>query len=387
MGEDGNLFFSNNSASHVLSSAWTGKNYEHHFWQNIARDQAYLNQLWRYSRDVFAQVFYASPCGMFISHLGSGSFVEVNDAFCTLTGFSREMLLSRGMPLFRMWKDKLERETLLREIIDRGSMNNREISFFDCAGIKHSALLSTSLLHLKEQICLLSVMNDISDHKEAAGDANRLADMHLLSELAVSLAHEVRSPMTTVRGFLQIMSENQQYKLDGEDIELMISEIDKANSIISEVLALAREKELDLQNHDFNLLLNSLAPILTDCALRQQKKLLFDSNDKLVILMDYSEIKQLIVKLVQNALEAMIPGQTLLLASFVREGEILFCGEGLGGPEKINGVPSEARAPQPLGNSIGWGNTLCHSIAARHHALLEINNTCQGEIFRLRFRK
>lgn len=385
MEEDRMVFY--NLASCALASEWAEDDYESRFWQNVDRGKVHVNNHWRFSKEMFPKIFYASPCGMFISHIKSGGLIEVNDAFCTTTGFSRELLIGGNMSFCRLWENDIEREVLLRQLVDKGSLINKEISFSDRDGKKHHCLLSTTILHLNDQICLLSIVNDISEHSKALGDEERTAEVHLVAELASSLAHEVRNPMTTVRGFLQMMSEKQPYELDYEDIGLMISEIDKANNIISEILALTREKDLDLQYRDLNLLLESLEPVLRAAAGQQQKHLVIDFMDVAPILMDEKEMGRLVSILVQNALEAMTPGQTLRLSLFRSKAETVFLGEGILVPDETDSFSNSTVEPQPFGNSTGWGNTLCHSIAARHHAILEINNTRQGEIFRLRFRK
>ena len=66
--------------------------------------------------------------------------------------------------------------------------------------------------------------------------------MTLVGEMSASISHEIRNPMTTVRGFLQLLKEKDRYAQDKEYMDLMIDELDRANSIITEFLSLAKNK-------------------------------------------------------------------------------------------------------------------------------------------------
>ena len=76
---------------------------------------------------------------------------------------------------------------------------------------------------------LQGIIRDITPRKDLALDR-----MTMIGNMAATVAHEIRNPMTTVRGYLQIMSEKEQYQTDKKKFELMVEEIDQANSIINE---------------------------------------------------------------------------------------------------------------------------------------------------------
>ena len=73
----------------------------------------------------------------------------------------------------------------------------------------------------------------------------RLDRLNQIGEMAAGIAHEIRNPMTTVRGFLQIFESTDGYLANKQYIELMIGELDRANAIISGFLSLAKNKPID----------------------------------------------------------------------------------------------------------------------------------------------
>lgn len=80
----------------------------------------------------------------------------------------------------------------------------------------------------------------------------RLDRLDLVGEMAASIGHEIRNPMTTVRGYLQIMRENKDYIQAKEHFDLMIEELDSANAIITDFLSLAQNKMVELKLGNLN---------------------------------------------------------------------------------------------------------------------------------------
>ena len=69
---------------------------------------------------------------------------------------------------------------------------------------------------------------------------NRYASMNLVGKMAASIAHEIRNPMTTVRGFLQLLQSNEELQNYNSYFSLMIDELDQADATISDFVSLAR---------------------------------------------------------------------------------------------------------------------------------------------------
>ncbi len=70
-----------------------------------------------------------------------------------------------------------------------------------------------------------------------------------MGQMAAGIAHEIRNPMTTVRGFLQLLKINSDFSKYEEYFDLMINELDRANSIISGFLSLSLYVDEQLPNH------------------------------------------------------------------------------------------------------------------------------------------
>lgn len=84
----------------------------------------------------------------------------------------------------------------------------------------------------------------------------------MLGEMAASISHEIRNPLSVTRGFLQLFSEKPELSSYKGNFDLIIEELDRANQIISEFLSLARNKPVSIYTNDLNDIIQSLFPLL-----------------------------------------------------------------------------------------------------------------------------
>lgn len=112
---------------------------------------------------------------------------------------------------------------------------------------------------------------DISDRKIAQAEITRLDRLNLVGQLAAGIGHEIRNPMTTVRGYLQLLGTKPEYAAQESTFELMISELDRANSIITEFLSVAQPKKTELKLQNLNDIVNHIYPLLEADTFTQKK--------------------------------------------------------------------------------------------------------------------
>lgn len=102
---------------------------------------------------------------------------------------------------------------------------------------------------------------DVTERKKSELEMARLDRLNLVGQMAAGIGHEVRNPLTTVRGFLQMLSEKQDCLKYKSYYKLMIEELDRANSIINEFLSLARNTPSELKKQDLNQIIQDLYPL------------------------------------------------------------------------------------------------------------------------------
>lgn len=237
-----------------------------------------------------------------------------------------------------------------------------------------------------EIVGAIESLKDISEIKHLEQEMARMDRLNLVGEMAASIAHEIRNPMTTVRGMLQLMSEKSGYKDDSEIFYLMIEELDRANTIIAEYLSLARNKMADFQSSNLKSIIEAVHPLIMAKAMFLDKNVVLDLQEVPDLMLDEKEIRQLLLNLVSNGLEAMSPGGTLTIRSCVTPSCIVLAVEDQG-----HGISSEMleRLGQPFlttkEHGTGLGLSVCFSIAARHNAEIDVQTSSQGTCFIVRF--
>jgi signal transduction histidine kinase len=242
---------------------------------------------------------------------------------------------------------------------------------------QHQKQLKQSVLKLKEEIVRRERME-----KEMA----RLDRLNLIGEMAAGIGHEIRNPMTTVRGFLQLMEEKDRYARDKEFLALMISELDRANSIITEFLSLAKNKMMALKEHNLNSIVENLFPLIQADAMVMDKNIIKDLGETPALLLDEKEIRQLILNLVRNGFEAMSPGGRLIIKTFTDGEEVVLAiqdeGKGIE-PDVLEKIGTPFFTTKDTGT--GLGLAVCYSIAARHNAIINVEPAPTGTTFYVRF--
>ena len=78
-------------------------------------------------------------------------------------------------------------------------------------------LYSAERIEIGKETCLLFIVMDITERKKIELEMTRLDRMNMVGQVAASIGHEIRNPMTTVRGFLQVLKNKQDHE---EDIEI-----------------------------------------------------------------------------------------------------------------------------------------------------------------------
>lgn len=232
------------------------------------------------------------------------------------------------------------------------------------------------------------IIRDISARKEMEQNVSRLDRLNTVGQMAANVAHEIRNPMTTVQGYLQFFLQKPDFSGYREQFGLILSELDRANSIIEEYLSLCRNKAHNLKASQLNTILRDLYPLLKADANVSSKDIFYQLGTIPDIRMDEKEIHQLILNLVRNGLEAMEPGKALTLRTYVdSNGNVVLSIQDQG-----KGIPPHIL--ENLGkpflttkeNGTGLGLAVVYRIANDHQAKVSVESGPQGTTFNIIFK-
>jgi len=135
----------------------------------------------RQSEEKFFKAFQTSPHAIVISRLKDGKFVEVNDAFVSLTGFSRAEIAVETAIGLKLWVHEKDREDIVSALREGRPVVGRELLFRKKNGEVLTGMFSSQALQLSQGLCILSSFDDITERKRVEEDLRR--NRRFLSDL------------------------------------------------------------------------------------------------------------------------------------------------------------------------------------------------------------
>lgn len=153
----------------------------------------------------------------------------------------------------------------------------------------------------------------------------------LIGDMARSIAHEVRNPMTTIRGLAQMLAVDNPHHADYYN--MMLEEIDRADNIIKTFLRLSRDIITEFKETDLDCILDKvLASLRREILLRKINLIREDAGKRCKVYVDQAQIEQALINILRNAVEASSSGSTIRVLTGREDNfiYIIFADEGEG---------------------------------------------------------
>lgn len=223
------------------------------------------------------------------------------------------------------------------------------------------------------------IAQDVTELSQLRDELGRMERLSLVGQMAASITHEIRNPMAVIRGFVQLIQERSPQS-QHEYFRIIMEELDRANLIISDFLSLAQNRELKMELASINTTINDLVPLLNaDANLRGQSLEVALCKDLPLMKLNDREMKQMLLNIARNGMEAMEEKGVLRIKTDYRDGEIsiYISDQGAGIPQdKLKHMFEPFFTTKTRGT--GLGLPLCLSIAERHGGRIDVQ-TAEGE--------
>lgn len=318
-----------------------------------------------------------------------GTITDWNRGAECIYGYSQKEIA--GLPVRKLFpSDKqFELDDILLTISQGKSVSHYETTRLRKDGRIIDVYLTVSPIKNNNETIIgaSTIVRDVTRQKKIEKEMTRMSQMNLVGEMAASIGHEVRNPMTTVRGFLQLLSENINSTKYGEYIPLMISELDRANCIITEFLSIGRTKVTEASRHNLNEIINSILPLIQVDAIQSDMCVKTQLGEIPDLLLDDKEMRQMILNFARNGFEAMSYGGRLTIKTDFIDNTVILSikDEGTGiTPEIMDRLGTPFLTTK--GTGTGLGLAVCYGIAARHNAIITIESSPLGSTFFVNFK-
>jgi len=222
------------------------------------------------------------------------------------------------------------------------------------------------------------VFQDVTERKLLESELLQMEKFSLVAELAAGTAHEIRNPMTTLRGFLQVLCREFRPGTKGHEYcELMIDEIDRTNSIIKEFLLLTKPAAPNLEETDIHVILEEISLLIESKSLLENVELQKQFADNLPpVKADPAQIKQVFLNIATNAIQAMPDGGRLTITSQAKEDKVVITFSDTGcGMDEAQLVKIFDPFYTTKEHGTGLGLTISYRIIENHGGRITVEST------------
>lgn len=306
-----------------------------------------------------------------------GIVTSINPAGRDIIGVSPEDVV--GRPYKDLFNEEANFASLLMDTI-RSGKENAAISI-DVPFRNRTLHVSVSTSLLKDGIGNViggvAIFKDISETRRLQKQVMRADRLAALGELVAGIAHDIRNPLTSIRGFVQYLQRSGDARDWQEYAPLIIREVDGLNRIIGNLLEFAKPYPLQYTSVRVNDLITEMLLLIKNRAAKQDIKIELELDPTLPpIEADGEQLKQVLLNLFINACQA-IPGRGRITVATSMSPErrliIAVADNGVGiAPENLDKVFDPFYSTKPAGT--GLGLAVVQRIIAGHGGEIDITS-------------
>lgn len=219
------------------------------------------------------------------------------------------------------------------------------------------------------------VLEDITELRKLENQVRRAEKLSAVGELASGVAHEIRNPMGIIKTISQTIHKEIEDKEIKEGIAIIIHEIDRANKVIKELLDFAKPTIQQIKLYSLDQLIREILLITTKFAQQHKVNINYNSLEDAKILLDPEKLKQALINIVFNGIQAMPEGGDLNISLKItgKWTEFVFEDNGIGIPQdKLEKVFEPFYTTKKHGTGLGLAIT--HRIIEEHKGHMEIES-------------
>lgn len=245
-------------------------------------------------------------------------------------------------------------------------------------------------------VCAILIYRNYRQKQCHDEDRDRLRMERLLSvnQLAAGIAHEIRNPLTSIKGFIQLMARRPDKVPNQNHMEIILTEIDRIDKLVGEFQLLTRPlKTPNYIQVDIEQLIHDVMVLMESQAVEKSVTLGFVNkmtlsipnygekdneggvNKKIHILGDQTQLKQVFINLIKNAIEIVDGNGKVDVGLSVRDKMVVItvADNGIGMPEEVlKKIGTPFFTTKVSGN--GLGLSICYSIIHSHSGKIEIES-------------
>lgn len=241
----------------------------------------------------------------------------------------------------------------------------------------------------EEDLGAVFILRDLREIKALQERVTRSERLAALGSLAAGVAHEIRNPLSSIKGFAQFfLKKNPPGSPDHKYSEVMIQEVERLDRVIANLLDYANPKEPVQEQTSFADIIHRSIALITDDAKAKKIDVTMEIEDNIPpVKVDKDQITQVLLNITLNGLDAMKKGGKLAVRCFMDDESKFVIVEV---EDTGHGIPEEelARIFDPFYTTkktgTGLGLAIAHRIVENHGGTLSVKSTgTSGTTFRI----
>lgn len=346
----------------------------------IKRKRKVISDEIRQREEIYREIVEHSPDAVIIS--GKDNILFANDTAVKLFGVSTKADLIGKTVLDFIHPSYIEVvKNRIKEV-----ENGKPVDFFEQILIRNDgssfdAEVKAIPTIFQHEPARHIIVRDITERKKTQQLLLQSEKLSVAGQLAAGIAHEIRNPLTAIKGFLQLLEANSDSNLSY--LEIIKSEMSRIELILSELLILARPQELKFKQTDFSKILEHVKALIDTQAIMTNIKInIYYLSDIPPVRCDENHLKQVFINLLKNSIEAMPDGGEININVETDGGKqlkVTFIDEGCGIPqEHLDRIGQPFFSTKDGGT--GLGLMISKQIIENHNGSFQIHSNQKGTI-------
>jgi|GEM_PF-1142914 len=303
-----------------------------------------------------------------------GTVRQVNEAFERVLGCAFEELQVKRLTEMPFLSAAVTSDEELTAIIQSGGIRSKEVDVLRDDGTLLTGLMS--ITPFPDQAGFSIIVKDVSELRETKELLGRSEMLSMIGQLAAGVAHEIRNPLTSLKGFIRLIEPALLTK-ELRYLDIMKGELDRIELIVNEMLVLSKPQIMELALYPMDELLDYIIELLSTQAVMKSIEIDRFFEPVPPIECEQRRIKQVFVNLLKNAIESMEPNG-MIKVSIERADEehvrVVISDQGKGmTQEQLARVTEPFYTTKEKGNGLGLMMTA--SIVERHGGTIAFDST------------
>ncbi|MBV9791208.1 MAG: PAS domain S-box protein [Chloroflexi bacterium] len=270
--------------------------------------------------DPFATLFRASPVAVVITAIEDGRYLDVNDQFARITGYTREEVIGATSSELQIWANPDDRLRIGELFKEQVVIRDVELDFRTKAREVRTVIASLALIDFEDTPCVLTMCHDITERQQAAQERERLlaeaqAAVRLRDEFLSVASHELKTPLTALRLHIETMQRIGR-KADTSEptlqrimskLDISLQQINRLTELVNGLLDVTRIREgrlgLDLEPLDLGQVVQAIAEQFEEQFEQADSTVQLELAADCTICADRSRLEQIITNLLSNAVK------------------------------------------------------------------------------------